>query len=126
MTVRIAYAMAGVFVAVVWLSHRGDSPWVHGIRLLAIMAVVMTTTALLRRWAAAKGRRVPHHPIGRFLVAKVALVGIGVAAAVLLQETIPQIDIWIAVGMGLLTAGLGPLLHPWLAKTTTATAPAAA
>lgn len=97
---------------------QGDSsPWVHALRLLILMAVVMAVAALVRHWAALRGRKVAHHAIGRFLLAKVTLVALAMAAGLALDTSISHADAWVSVGLAAVVALGGPIIHPWLVKT---------
>ena len=116
--VRLGYTAAGLIAGVLWLANEG-SPLEHAARLLVLMAVVMGVSQAVHRIAERRGRHLPKHPIGRFLVAKVALVALALAAAMALEGWLPDVDLWVAVGMGALVALAGPALHPWLMKTST-------
>lgn len=111
--VRIGYLVAGVVTGVLWLAHDG-SPLDHALRLLALMATVMTVSWAVHRIAEATGRDLPRHPVGRFLLAKVAVVALALVAAVALEGWLADVDFWVAVGMGTVVTLLGPALHPWL------------
>jgi low temperature requirement protein LtrA len=113
--IRACYLVAGLVTGALWVAQHG-SPLEHAVRLLALMAVVMTVSRAVRWWADRRGRRLPEHPIGRFLVAKVALVVVALAAAVTLDGVVAHADQWVAVGIGIAVAMAGPLLHPWLMK----------
>ena len=119
--IRLGYAAAGALTGVLWLAHEG-SPLEHAVRLLVLMAVVMGVSQWVHHIAERRGRGLPKHPIGRFLMAKVALVALALAAAMALEGWLPEVNLWVAVGMGALVALAGPALHPWLMKTDTVTA----
>ncbi|RDH79671.1 hypothetical protein DVS77_05540 [Mycolicibacterium moriokaense] len=82
--------------------------------MAALMAVVMVASTLARRWASARGRRVPRHPIGRFLAVKLALLGLAVAVAVALDGRLAHVDLWIAIGLFAVVSVVGPQLHSYL------------
>jgi hypothetical protein len=111
--VRIGYLAAGVVTAVLWQAHDG-SPLEHALRLLALMAIVMGGSWLAHRVAERRGRTLPQHPVGRFLLAKVAVVAVALVAAVALENVLADPNLWVALGMGATVALLGPSLHPWL------------
>ena len=93
------------------------SPLEHALRLLVLMAVVMGVSQAVHRIAAWRGKHLPKHPVGRFLAAKVTLVALALAAAMALEGWLPEVNLWVAVGMGALVALAGPALHPWLMKS---------
>lgn len=111
--VRIGYAVAAVLTAILWLAQHG-TPLEHALRLLAIMAVVMTTSSAVHWLAERRGKHLPRHPIGRFLLFKLALVAVALGTAVALNGVVPHLDVWVALGMAAVVAGVGPALHPWL------------
>jgi hypothetical protein len=110
----IGYLIAGGAIGALWLAHSGESPWEHALRLLALMGIAMAVSTMVRRWASRRGRRVPQHSIGRFLLAKLALLVLAVGAGILLQRWIPDPDVWIGVGLGVVVTVIGPVIHPWL------------
>lgn len=114
--VRFGYAAAGLLTGVLWLAHDG-SPLEHAARLLVLMAIVMGVRQTVHWIAERRSRQLPRHPIGRFLVAKVAVVALALAAALALEGWLSYVDLWVALGMGALVALAGPALHPWLMKT---------
>jgi hypothetical protein len=122
--VRIGYLVAGVVTGVLWLAHDG-SPLEHAVRLLALMATVMTVSWAVHRIAARLGRSLPRHPVGRFLLAKVGIVVLALVAATALDGLLADANLWVAVGMGAVVALLGPVLHPWLMHTDAAQTDAA-
>lgn len=112
---RIGYLAAGAVFGALWISHSGDPLWETVLRLLVIMGVAMALSAVLRHWAARRGRTVPEHSIGRFLIAKLGLLLLAMVAGLMLQPWVSGADLWIGVGMCALVAVAGPMLHPWLA-----------
>jgi hypothetical protein len=120
----VAYVVAGLVIGGVWMLHAGESPLVHAIRLLVLMAVVMSLSTAARRVAAKRGRVVAHPPLGRFLVLKLALLALAVVAATMLDAWVPHADVWIAVGLALLVMTVGPHVHPWLVGRTATEVPA--
>ncbi len=114
---RIGYLAAGAVFGALWVSHSGDPLWETVLRLLVIMGVAMALSAGLRHWAAQRGRAVPGHSIGRFLIAKLGLLLLAVVAGLMLQPWVSAADLWIGVGMCALVAVAGPMLHPWLAES---------
>ncbi|MGY4708371.1 hypothetical protein ACXDF8_02160 [Mycolicibacterium sp. CBM1] len=117
--IRIAYLIVGVKLGALWLAQGDSSPWQHALRLIVLMAAVMAVTTVVRKWAARRGRHVAHHPIGRFLLAKFAIVALAVAAGLGLESAIANADLWVAVGLAAVVAVAGPLIHPWLVKADT-------
>lgn len=115
-TLHAGYLVAGVTTAVLWLANEG-SPLEHALRLLALMAVVTAVSWALHRIADATGRDLPRHPVGRFLIAKVAVVAVGLVAAVALEGLLADVNFWVALGMGAAVALGGPAVHPWLMKS---------
>lgn len=111
---RIAYLAAGAVFGALWLAHSGDPLWETALRLLVIMGVAMTLSSTLRHRAARRGRNVPEHSVGRFLIAKLGLLTAAVTAGLLLQPWVHAADLWIGVGMCVLVAVGGPRIHPWL------------
>jgi hypothetical protein len=111
--VRTGYLVAGVVTAVLWQAHDG-SPLEHALRLLALVAVVMGGSWLVHRIAEHRGRALPQHPVGRFLLAKVGIVAVALVAAVALESVFADPNLVVALGMGAVVALLGPVLHPWL------------
>jgi hypothetical protein len=106
---------AGLVMGGIWLMQHG-SPLQHALRLLAVMAIVMTTSALVHAWADRTGRHLPRHPVGRFLLGKLVLVAVALAAATGLHGVLPHVDAVVAGGMAVAVAALGPMLHPWFMK----------
>ena len=115
---QIGYLIAGIVFGALWLSHSSEPLWEVVLRLVVIMGIAMTVSALVRRWAVRRGRRVPEHSIGRFVIAKLALLMLAVIAAVVLELWIPKADMWIGLGMAVLVAVVGPRIHPWLSGDT--------
>ncbi|CAN5356261.1 hypothetical protein BH09ACT8_BH09ACT8_03870 [soil metagenome] len=115
--IRLGYLIAGAKIGALWLAQGDSSPWEHALRLLALMASVMAVAEVARRWAARRGRRVNHHAVGRFIVVKVGLMALAVAAGLLLQNQLVHVDVWVSVGLAVVVAGLGPVIHPWLVKS---------
>jgi hypothetical protein len=114
--VQVGYGVAGLAIGALWLAHSGESPLLHALRLLGLMAIVMAASTLVRRWASMSGRRVPHHRIGRFVALKIGLLCVAVAVGIALESVVSDADVWIAVGMAALVAVAGPRLHPWLTE----------
>ena len=114
-SIRRRYLVAGLVIGTLWLVHGGQSPWMHALRLLVLMGIVMAVAALVRRLAAARGRRLPHHPIGRFLAAKIAMLGLALFVATAF-DWLPYTDVWIAFGLAVAVLALGPRMHPWLMR----------
>ena len=112
--IRAGYLVAGIKIGALWLAQGDSSPWEHALRLVALMAVVMAVAAAVRWLAARRGRHVAHHPIGRFLMAKMALVVMAVAAGLALENSISNVDVWVALGLAAVVAVAGPVIHPWL------------
>lgn len=112
--IRLGYLVAGLVIGALWLSHSEDPPLEIGLRLLALMAVVMVASTLVRRAAERRGKRVPQHRIGRFLAVKVALLAGAVVAGIVLEGSIAHADMWIGVATAVVVALAGPALHPWL------------
>lgn len=110
--VRIGYLFAGVVIGALWVNQGGTPLWEHAARLLGLMAIVMTVTTVRARLR----NRPPKHPIGRFLAAKVGVVVLAVLAALLIGGRIDNEDMWIGLGLFVLVAVFGPILHPWLIR----------
>lgn len=115
--VRTGYLIAGVKIGALWLVSGDSSLWAHALKLLALMAVVMTVVAAVRWRQERRGQHVSRHPVGRFLFLKLALVAVAVIAAFTLGHWIPNIDVWVGLGLGAVVTVLGPVIHPWLVKT---------
>jgi hypothetical protein len=118
--IRTAYLVVGVKIGALWLAQGENSPWEHALRLLVLMAVVMAVMTVVRHWAARRGRRVAHHPIGRFLLAKLTLVGLAVFAGLALEDSIANVNLWVSAGLAVMVAVVGPIVHPWLVKADAA------
>ncbi|MCX2929371.1 hypothetical protein ORI20_03735 [Mycobacterium sp. CVI_P3] len=112
--IRTGYLVVGIKFGTLWLAQGTSSPWEHALRLVALMAIVMTVATAVRWWAARLGRPVAHHPIGRFLMAKMALVAMAVAAGLALENSVSNVDLWVGLGIAAVVAVVGPLIHPWL------------
>ncbi len=114
--IRIVYLVVGLKLGALWLAQGDSSPAEHALRLLILMAVVMAVATGVRRWREHRGHHVTHHPIGRFLLVKVALLAGAMLAGLALDGWIADADLWVAIGMGAAVAFGGPLIHPWLMK----------
>ncbi|MDY6998197.1 MAG: hypothetical protein SW019_16490 [Actinomycetota bacterium] len=114
--IRAAYLAAGLKIGSLWLLQGDSSPVEHAVRLIALLAAVMLVAELVRRAAARRGRQVPHHPIGRFLLAKVALVGLALVAGLALDDLLAHAELWVGAGLILVVSLAGPRIHPWLVK----------
>ncbi|WP_141564298.1 hypothetical protein [Mycolicibacterium palauense] len=114
--IRLAYLVVGLKFGSLWLVQGEGSPWIHALRLVVLMAVVMTVAEVVRRWAARRGRRVNHHALGRFLLAKLGVVALAVAAGLLLQDWLANANVWVGLGLAVVVAVAGPLIHPWLVR----------
>jgi hypothetical protein len=112
--IRVIYLVVGIKLGAIWLAQGSSSPWEHALRLVVLMAIVMTVAAVLRWWAARRGRHVAHHPIGRFLMAKLALVTLAVVAGIALENVISHVDLCVGVGLAAVVGLVGPAIHPWL------------
>lgn len=118
--IRVAYLAVGIKFGAIWLVQGDSSPWEHALNLIALMAVVMAVAAAVRWWAARRGRSVAHHPIGRFLMAKTALVAMAVAAGLALENSVSNVDLWVGLGIAAVVGLVGPAIHPWLTKAAPA------
>ncbi|EHB55006.1 hypothetical protein MycrhDRAFT_2200 [Mycolicibacterium rhodesiae JS60] len=114
--IRVAYLVVGIKFGAIWLVQGDSSPWEHALNLVALMGIVMAVAAAVRWWAARRGRPVAHHPIGRFLLAKMALVAMAVAAGLALENSVSNVDLWVGVGIAAVVGLAGPAIHPWLTK----------
>jgi hypothetical protein len=115
--VLVGYLIAGVVIGAMWLGQAGHSLAEHALRLVALMAIVMALTTAVQRRRAAQGRLVKKHPIGRFLAMKLGLVAAAVVADLALAQWVTTPDPWVALGLVVVVAVGGPLLHPWLTKS---------
>ncbi|AQA01248.1 hypothetical protein BVC93_01090 [Mycobacterium sp. MS1601] len=111
---QIGYLVAGMVFGGLWLLHSSDPLWETVLRLLLIMGVVMTLSTAVRHWASRRGKNVPEHSVGRFLIAKLGLLALAVVAGLALDSWVHSADLWIGLGMCVLVAVVGPLIHPWL------------
>ncbi|MBB3748898.1 hypothetical protein FHT44_001359 [Mycolicibacterium sp. BK634] len=118
--IRGAYLVVGIKFGAIWLAQGDSSPWEHAVRLIVLMGIVMTVASVVRWWAARRGRHVAHHPIGRFLMAKVALVAMAVAAGLALENSVSNADLWVGLGIAAVVGLAGPAIHPWLTKANPA------
>jgi hypothetical protein len=118
--IRAIYLVVGIKFGAIWLAQGDSSPWEHALKLVALMGIVMSVATAVRWWAARRGRHVAHHPIGRFLMAKAALVALAVAAGLALENSVSHADLWVGVGLAAVVGLVGPVIHPWLMKADSA------
>ena len=112
--IRVGYGVAGLKIGTLWMAQGDSSPAEHAVHLMALLVAIMAVTDVARRLAARRGRRVAHHPIGRFLLAKTAVVGLAVVAGIVVDGWLPHAELWVGAGLVVLIGAVGPLLHPWL------------
>lgn len=114
--IRAGYLLAGLKIGTLWMAQGDSSPAEHAVRLVALLAAIMAVAEVVRRLAARRGRQVVHHPIGRFLLAKAAVVGLAVVAGIAAESWLPHAELWVGSGLIVLVGIVGPQIHPWLVR----------
>ncbi|OBA71703.1 hypothetical protein A5641_10325 [Mycobacterium sp. 1554424.7] len=111
------YGFAGAVFAGLWMWHSTDPLWEEAARLLTLLAIVTVLSSIRHKRAAKQDAKAPT-PLGRFIIAKLALVIVAVIATLLLEQTTLNAGMWVAVGMATMVSVVGPAIHPWLSHSS--------
>ncbi|MDH6128104.1 hypothetical protein [Kitasatospora sp. GP82] len=111
--IRVGYALVGAFLAWRWATGGSEPAWEHGLQVLATMAALMALLQLARR---RRIRRVgwsvlDRVPLRILLPAKVLLVAVALGAQWLLARWTSEAQSIVALGLFLVIAVGGPVLH---------------
>lgn len=113
-TLRIRFFVAGLILGGTWIWRSKAPLWEHALRLVFVMLVLAPALRWLRNRAAKQsGRPAPRSFRSRYwLLAKLALIGIGTAVQAGLEQTMSRTDAALVVGALLFAATAlgGPLI----------------
>jgi hypothetical protein len=112
----LTYVLAGAAIGGIWAWHAGESPLQHAARLIVLLVIVRLAMMVRTTIRAKRGKPATEPPVSlaRFVVAKLALVAVGVCASLLLGLWLADPDYVTAVLLFVVTALVGPRIHPWL------------
>ncbi|MEU0227256.1 hypothetical protein ABZ177_23255 [Streptomyces sp. NPDC006284] len=108
--------MVGLILGGLWAYQHGAPLWDHAVRMLILLLIV---PPMLHRRRTRRRRRLglegePHLSLMRLSVVKVSIVAAALLAAWLLRGRVAGADFWIAGGLTVTVAIVGPLMHRWL------------
>ncbi|MDL4819672.1 hypothetical protein [Actinomadura opuntiae] len=106
-----AYRVAGLVMGGVWAWNAGQPVWEHALKLGLLLFVGAPLLHLAqKRRAARHPAAAPRVSIVRVAAAKGVLLAAALLASYLLRST-PHGDLYVAAGLAVAIAGIGPLLH---------------
>ncbi|MFI6347820.1 hypothetical protein [Streptomyces sp. NPDC050560] len=112
--VRRIYLIVGLVMGALWVWHKGEPLWEHALKLLVLLFVVapLVLGRMRRKHPPVPGQLTLAYP--RLVVAKLVLLVVTLAASALLRDKVDNADLVVAVGMAVVIAVGGPLIHPRL------------
>ena len=112
--VRLRFLVAGLGIGWIWIRQSGEPLWEHAVRpAILVLIVVPVISALRRRVRRARNLPPPRHlRISRLLAAKLALIAGALGATVLVGMWTSHADTYVALGLVVVVAVVGPILLP--------------
>ncbi|MET7622502.1 hypothetical protein [Streptomyces sp. NPDC005408] len=121
---RKLYLVIGVVLALIWAARAEDPPWQHALRTLGLMLVILpAATLLLRRKQARTGIQLPELRHLNIFAAKFLLVAAALGAEWLLQSHTQKAAHYVAIGIAVVVALVGPRLSRFFIKQSADPAP---
>ncbi|MWA00633.1 hypothetical protein F8568_009625 [Actinomadura sp. LD22] len=109
--VKRVYRMAGLIMGGIWAWNAGEPVWEHALKFGLLLFVGVPLLHLVqKRRTAGRPRPGPQLSLARAVVAKGVLLAAALVASYLLRST-PHGDLYVAAGLFVAIAGIGPLLH---------------
>ncbi|MFK0160384.1 hypothetical protein ACIQVK_51070 [Streptomyces sp. NPDC090493] len=114
---RRVYLIIGLALGFVWTAHSAEPPWEHAARTLGLMLVILpVATRLLRRRQERTGVQLPELRHVNVFAAKIALVAAALGAEWLLDKSTDHADRFVAMGIAVVVASIGPHLTRFFVK----------
>ena len=110
-SVKRVYRTAGLIMGAVWAWNAGEPVWEHALKFGLLLFVGVPLLHLVqKRRTAGRPQAGPQLSLARAVVAKGVLLAAALVASYLLRST-PHGDLYVAAGLFVAIAGIGPLLH---------------
>lgn len=114
MKIHLKYLVMAAVIGGLWFQNRHRPAWEEGIRVLIVFALVML---LMKRLVARRGITIE---LGPALLTKTVLIAIALAVQLLVGRWTSDPAGYVAVGLALIIALLGPLFdHRFFSYTPT-------
>ncbi|MBD2894451.1 hypothetical protein amrb99_33760 [Actinomadura sp. RB99] len=105
------YRTAGLIMGAVWAWNAGQPLWEHALKFGLLLFVGVPLLHLVqKRRTAGRPQEGPRLSLARAAAAKGVLLAAALLASYLLRST-PHGDLYVAAGLFVVIAGLGPLVH---------------
>lgn len=110
-SIKRVYLMAGLVMGAVWAWNAGEPVWEHALKFGLLLFVGAPLLHLVqKRRTAGRPQEGPRLSLARAVAAKGVLLAAALLASYLLRST-PHGDLYVAAGLFVAIAGVGPLVH---------------